>query len=228
MIKELSETKASSVDMVFVLFIFQSSLTGLLVAKDEAAQSLSAISDHTIELTDFTHYVEEVDELLYQLETKVQKKAKDTLLIVPGMFMDPTTGVLSNDSKAVFKKLFDELDLKAIGFVDSLDVIKTIVTEEDYLLVECSTSMTVRLVKAGHIIDSQTKESSLDPSADVIELLHKIHEKNPISETVVIYTPSTKEGVVDFVRSGIIGFWGCVLASLLYPTLILYRLKRQL
>jgi hypothetical protein len=205
MIKELSETKTTSVDMVFVLFVFQSSPTGLLVAKDEKAKTLSAIGDHTVELTDFSHYVEEVDELLYQLETKVQKKAKDTLLVVPGGFMDATTGVLSNDSKAVFKKLFDELDLKPIGFVDSLDVIRTLMGDsEDYMLVECSSGMSVRMIKAGQVIASETKEASLDPSADVQELLQKIHEKHPISETVVIYTPKSKSEVVDFVRSGVI------------------------
>lgn len=112
------------------LFLQEDKATGYIYELN--GTDISIISDHSQPYSNgLENIVEDIDDILFRLETDTNKKLKKTIFFVTSQFVDETTKEITRESKLLIKSLVKELDLEAMGFIECYEAVAALLSRKD-------------------------------------------------------------------------------------------------
>ena len=112
------------------LLLQENKVTGFVFEMRGA--NISIIAQHSAKYSNgWDSILEDVDDILFRLETDSSKKIKKTIFFVSSIFVDDTTKEIKREFKMVIKKLVKQLELQPLGFIECYEAVAALLTEKE-------------------------------------------------------------------------------------------------
>src|SRR5689334_14124327 len=110
----------------FGLFFQQTKVTGYVY--ELLPTRINILAQHTASFTNgMDNVVEDIDDILFRLETDTNKKLDKTIFYVTSHYIDQDTKQIKKDYKAAIKRITQELELKPLGFIECYEAVSALI-----------------------------------------------------------------------------------------------------
>lgn len=116
------------------------SYLGLLLQQNRAigyvydlkGADISVIGQHSTAFSNGLHnIVEDIDDLLFRLETDTNKKLNKTIFFVTSQYLDVESKQIKKDLKSVIKTIAKELELHPLGFIECFEAVAALIGKKE-------------------------------------------------------------------------------------------------
>ena len=175
---------------------------GLLLKEDQGIVTIIDRKESIGRLIDFERFdytnsweqlIEDVDEILFRLESKHKLHLEETIFFVFSHLIDKETNQIKKPYQGVIKNLAKNLELRPLGFIDCREaVIKTIEQKEEMsptgILIELDkNNVSVYVYKAGQVVFNKIV-SKTDNLVDDLELVfNELRGKILLPARIILY-----------------------------------------
>jgi hypothetical protein len=112
------------------LFLQENKVTGYVYELD--GKRIKILAEHSAEYSNnFENILEDVDNLLFRLETDSNKKLKKTIFFLSSFFIDIETKEIRREQKHVIKSLVKQLELDPLGFIECYEAVAALLTKKE-------------------------------------------------------------------------------------------------
>lgn len=198
--------KSNGSECYFGLFLQEDKVTGLVF--DLADNGIRILAQFTSTLSNgMDAIVEDIDDILFRLETDSNKKLKKTIFFVTSYYIDEDTKQIKREYKPIIKKITQELELEAMGFIECFEAVSELMAKKEGI------HLNVILVELGaataHLFiyknDKQIYSTSFARTETLVQDLKKIFTEIKVQfmlpSRIVLYPYShTQKEVVHLVN----------------------------
>jgi hypothetical protein len=112
------------------IFLQEDKVTGFVY--ELLATKIHILAQHTSAYTNgMENVVEDIDDILFRLETDTNKKLSKTIFFVTSFFLDEDSKQIKKEFKAILKKITHELELQALGFIECYEAVAALIAKKE-------------------------------------------------------------------------------------------------
>ncbi|NTU72645.1 hypothetical protein HGB07_00500 [Candidatus Roizmanbacteria bacterium] len=168
----------------------------------------TVLAEKKVNLTNgWDNLTEEVDQLLYELESESKREVKQVIYFVYSYVIDEQKGSIQKEYLDVFKRLSRELELKPLGYIESREAVAAHLHEHDSspvnaVLVELdATHIGVSVYKAGKCILLRSTARTERIVDDIETILESGNVDTLLPSRIVLYDSIDIKGQADDIHT---------------------------
>lgn len=177
----------------YYLGLFLREHEGHVYALERTPTGLKLAAEETFAYTNgWNHLVEDVDQVLVKLETRVPVHFTETIFFIESEILDPVSGEIKKHYLTKIKELVKNLELKALGYIECFEAVVNFLQKRDDLpltavVIELDVGhMTVFVYKGGRAVLRKTVERSSHVAADLTHLFDEAKAKNILLPSKIV------------------------------------------
>ncbi len=184
--------KGQSEESFFGLFIKDTEVIGFILEK--RSDRIVILAQKQTELGgNWENLIEQVDELLFSLETTTHKHIQKVIFFVYSHFVDQSSKNIKLEYLKIFKNLLKQLELKPLGYIECYEAVAEYLEKKEHvpltaILVELDKkNLGVFLYKGGQKVFSRTLGRTDSITDDIETAFHHIGEDVLLPSRIILY-----------------------------------------
>ncbi len=174
------------------IFLQEKKTTGYVY--ELSGNNIHILEQYSAEFSDgLKKLVEDIDDILFRLETDTNKKLKKTIFFVTSQYVDDSTKQIKKEYKGIIKSVVKELELEALGFIECYEAVSTLLskksgTQLNAILVELDKTITsITVFKNDKLAYNSSFMRSDSLSHDLTKIFNTVQSSTMLPSRIVLY-----------------------------------------
>ncbi|OGK20627.1 hypothetical protein A3C23_05535 [Candidatus Roizmanbacteria bacterium RIFCSPHIGHO2_02_FULL_37_13b] len=190
----LKKDQLSESEIYFGLVLKENEGIGMILKVDKRSKRLSVIKEHKIAFTDgWERLTEDVDQTLYELEKVTKTQTKKIIFFLYSHLIDQKSKKIEKPYLDKIKKITENLDLKAVGFIEYHEAIALYLEKKEEapltsIIIELDKPViTLFVYKGGELFFSESIAKTENLVSDMEILMSKINGEIILPSRIILY-----------------------------------------
>ena len=194
MLNFFKKKQSGVTEIYFGLILKEGEGTGMLFTVDKVQKRLSVLKEKKIIYTDgWERLTEDVDQALYEMEKDAGVHTKKIIFFLYSHLIDQKTKKITKPYLEKIKKITDNLDLKAVGFIEFHEAIAMYLEKKEEspltsIIIELDKPViTLFIYKGGELFFSESIAKTEDLIADMETIMSKLQGEIILPSRIILY-----------------------------------------